>query len=126
MDDLIEIKTEDLSGRLLDCLVAMVLNGAEKVFHNSDGYTNRWHHIPVCYSSDWDFGGPLVQQFQVALVPEAHVGDEGTEHSDRWYADIYYDGGNQYTTGFKDHALIAACQAIVATKFGDSVKVPKP
>ena len=126
MSEMIEVRTKELAGRLLDCLVAMVLNDAEKLFFNSDGYTNRWHSIPPSYSTDWDFGGPLVQQYQVALAPEAHHGAEGTEMSDRWQADIYYGGGEQYTTDYCDSALIAACQAIVATKFGDTISVPIP
>jgi hypothetical protein len=125
MNGLVEVKTSELRGRILDCLVAMVLNDAEKLFFNSDGYTNRWHRIPPCYSSDWDFGGPLIQQYQVALTPEAHDGREGTEMSERWLANIYYGGGDQYSTDACDHALIAACRAIVATKFGDTIQVPE-
>ncbi len=76
-------------------------------------------------SSDWAQGGPLIEKHQIALVAEAHDGMPGTERSLRWYADVYYDGGQQYTTEYCDTALIAACRAIVAIHFGDTVQVPK-
>ncbi|WP_170949814.1 MULTISPECIES: phage protein NinX family protein [Pseudomonas] len=91
--------------------------GGPWVFHGPGG-----SYSP---STDWGHGGPLIARYQVALIPEAHDGLEGTEMSERWYADVYFDGGNQYTTEHCDTALIAACRAIVASVFGDTVSVPK-
>jgi len=76
-------------------------------------------------STNWSQLGPLIEKHQVALVAEAHDGMPGTERSLRWYADVYYDGGQQYTTEYCDTALIAACRAIVVMHLGETVQVPK-
>ena len=129
MTDLIEVKTADLTGAALDWVVAQV--EAVPVAIAAPHYGTDWRVYKPDFggkyspSTDWAVGGPLIAKFQVALIPEAHDGMEGTEMSERWYADVYYDGGEQYTTEHCDTALIAACRAIVATKFGDSVQVPK-
>lgn len=80
--------------------------------------------VPFRPSGDWSDAGPLIRQFQVALTPESHYGAEGTEMSERWIANIYYDGGDQYTTDPARDELVAACRAIVATKFGDTLNIP--
>lgn len=132
MTDLIEVKTADLVGEPLNWSVAIVaglnpfVSPAQygvpaRVFIQQEGM------FPVRYKPDvdWAQGGPLIAQFQVALIPEALDGREGTEMSGRWWADVYYDGGEQYTTEHCDTVLIAACRAIVATEFGDAAQVPK-
>lgn len=129
MTDLIEVKTADLTGAALDWVVAQV--EAVPVAIAAPHYGTDWRVYKPDFggkyspSTDWAIGGPLIAKFQVALIPEAHDGMEGTEMSERWYADVYYDGGEQYTTEHCNTALIAACRAIVATKFGNSVQVPK-
>ena len=129
MTDLIEVKTADLTGAALDWVVAQV--EAVPVAIAAPHYGTDWRVYKPDFggkyspSTDWAVGGPLIAKFQVALIPEAHDGMEGTEMSERWYADVYYGGGEQYTTEHCDTVLIAACRAIVATKFGDSVQVPK-
>lgn len=75
-------------------------------------------------SSDWSDAGPLLREFQVALYPEAHDGREGTEMSERWVANVYYESGLQYTTEPCRNELIALCRAIAVTKFGETVNVP--
>ena len=129
MTDLIEVNTADLTGAALDWVVAQV--EAVPVAIAAPHYGTDWRVYKPDFggkyspSTDWAAGGPLIAKFQVALIPEAHDGMEGTEMSERWYADVYYGGGEQYTTEHCDTVLIAACRAIVATKFGDSVQVPK-
>lgn len=129
MTDLIEVNTADLAGAALDWAVAQA--EAVPVAIAAPHYGTDWRVYKPDFggkyspSTDWAVGGPLIAKFQVALIPETHDGMEGTEMSERWYADAYYGGGEQYTTEHCDTALIAACRAIVATKFGDSVQVPK-
>ncbi len=136
MTDLIEVKTADLSGEALGWAVGKA-EGLD-VFLEPPGYNGVPWRVFARYRGeaiehtkrfnpweDWAVGGPLIEKYQVALVPEAHDGMEGTERSERWFADVYYSGGEQYTTEHCDTALIAACQAIVATEFGDTVQVPK-
>lgn len=67
----------------------------------------------------------LITQYQIALIPESHDGWVGTELSERWYANIYFEGGNEFTTGMCETPLIAACRAIVGMKFGDEIEIPK-
>ncbi|MEK2607835.1 phage protein NinX family protein [Pseudomonas shirazensis] len=128
---MIEVKTASLVGSALDWAVAVATdagdvditeNGVSCIYQLPEGgcWTNLYQP-----SVDWSQAGPLITEYQVALIPEAHDGKEGTERSGRWGADVYYKGGEQYTTEHCDTALIAACQAIVATEFGDTVQVPK-
>lgn len=143
MNDMIEVKTAELIGLALDyatgiadgrelelpgafrgrtsvvwCDPFVIKRDGNPDFH--DKTRRKWQP-----STDGDQCMDLIAKYQVALIPEAHDGLEGTEASERWYADVYYGGGEQYTTEHCDTALIAACRAIVATVFGDTVQVPK-
>lgn len=130
MRNMIEVKTAELEGVALDWAVALAAGWASArlipIITPSKTYYEV--HAPsgleLRPSTDWCQGGPLIAKYQVALIPEAHDGHEGTEMSERWKADVYYAGGEQYTTDHCDTALIAACRAIVATKFGDAVCIP--
>lgn len=75
-------------------------------------------------SVDWCDIGPIIKDYQIALIPESHDGMIGTENSELWYANIYAGGGEQYTTNMCNTPLIAACRAIVGSVFGDSVQIP--
>lgn len=135
MTDLIEVRTADLQGEALGWAVGKA-EGLELELVGP-AYNNPWrvfarYRATVTERSErfnpwgsWGLGGPLIEKYQVALVPEAHDGKEGTERSERWFADVYYKGGEQYTTEHCETVLVAACQAIVATEFGDTVQVPK-
>nr|WP_294974929.1 phage protein NinX family protein [uncultured Pseudomonas sp.] len=131
MSEFVEVKTADLSGVALDWAVAQAAGwvSARMVAIMVPSKTYYEIHAPsgleLRPSTDWCQCGPLIAKYQVALVPEAHDGHEGTEMSERWYADIYYGGGQRYTTEHCDTALIAGCRAIVASAFGDTVKIPK-
>ncbi|MDV9030518.1 phage protein NinX family protein, partial [Pseudomonas sp. RAC1] len=117
MTDLIEAKTADLSGEALGWAVGV----AEGLTLHLEPpiYGNGWRVFAIYKGEaterckrynpweDWALGGPLISKYQVALVPEAHDGHEGTECSERWYADVYFKGGDQYTTEHCDSALMA-------------------
>ncbi|HEN8732262.1 DUF2591 domain-containing protein [Pseudomonas sp. A2] len=136
MTDLIEVKTADLIGEALGWAVGKAegldllleppgYNGVPwRVFARYQGqaieHTKRYNPW-----EDWALGGPLAVKYQVSLIPEAHEGAEGTEMSERWRAGVYYKAGEHYGTDYCGTALIAACQAVVATEFGDTVQVPK-
>ncbi|WP_441253156.1 DUF2591 domain-containing protein [Pseudomonas putida] len=136
MTDLIEVKTADLVGDALGWAVGKAegldlyleppgYNGVPwRVFSRYRGEAiehikryNPWE--------DWALGGPLAVKYQISLIPEAHEGPDGTELSERWRASVYYKAGEHYGTDYCGTALIAACQAVVATEFGDTVQVPK-
>ena len=117
MTAMIEVKVADVSGDLLNCLVATIERPDEKIFHNCDGYTLRWHNKPPAYSTDWAQGGPLIEKYrpdlqttrssEIAAYLNKDVNDPGP---------LIYGRGETY--------LIAACRAIVAAKLGDVVSVP--
>ncbi|ANC80941.1 DUF2591 domain-containing protein [Pseudomonas putida] len=136
MTDMIEVKTADLVGEALGWAVGKAegldlyleppgYNGVPwRVFSRYRGEAiehikryNPWE--------DWALGGPLAVKYQISLIPEAHEGPDGTELSERWRASVYYKAGEHYGTDYCGTALIAACQAVVATEFGDIVQVPK-
>jgi len=135
MTDLIEVKTADLAGEALGWAVGKAED--LDVFLASPQYGNHWRVFARYQATatehtkrynpweDWALGGPLAVKYQVSLIPEAHEGPEGTEMSERWRAGVYYKAGEHYGTDYCGTALIAACQAVVATEFGDTVQVPK-
>lgn len=120
MSEFVEVKTAELIGMALDWAVALADRGPDRM--PSAAQFKVWGDYRP--STSWMEGGPLIVSYQVALVPEANDGEVGTESSDRWIAEIYYDGGEHYATGACDSALIALCRAIVAAKLGDVVQVP--
>lgn len=126
----VRIHLEELDGPALDWAVAQAAGINVQIV--SPQYQNLARayratsrgFVPFRPSTDWTHAGPLLREYQVALTPESHYGDEGTETSERWTANIYYSGGDQYTTEPARNELIALCRAVVVTKFGDWVSVP--
>ncbi|MEG0241270.1 MAG: phage protein NinX family protein [Pseudomonas sp.] len=142
MNKMIEVKTADLIGLALDWATG-VADGRELELPGAfkgrtsvvwcDPFVIRREGHPEFHDKTrrkWEpstNGGQsmeLIIKYQIAIISEAHDGLEGTEMSDRWYADVYYGGGQQYTTEHCNTALVAACRAIVGTVFGDTVSVP--
>lgn len=130
---MVTIKINDLIGRALDWAVDAAVTGEPLEVHqrkSGSGELMFFHkgvpfpRGPAPYSTSWAHGGPLIDKYGVAVIPEAHDGNEGTEMSERFYADVYYNGGDQYTTENCDTALIAVCRAAVVTVYGDEVQVP--
>jgi hypothetical protein len=126
----VRIHLEELDGPALDWAVAQAAGVNVEIVPSQYQTAVRAYRINsrgfclFCPSNDWAHAGPLLREFQVALTPEAHYGDEGTETSERWIANIYYGGGDQYTTEPARNELVALCRAVVVTKFGDWVSVP--
>lgn len=118
------VKTSELIGPALDWVVAQAIGNPAHMQEDGDGTVVHGYSAVWSPSTDWSQGGPLIEKYQVATIPEAHDGRTGTECSEKWYAVIYYDGGEQYTAERCDSPLIAACRAIVAAKLGDQVDVP--
>lgn len=123
-----KIKTSELEGVALDWAVAKAVKANVRrvsegrrmtVDYRGDTFIGCWEP-----SIDWSQGGPLIQKYQVCIEPEAHDGMPGTETSEKWVANIYYNGGDQYTTDPRPTPLIAACEAIIAAEFGDEIEVP--
>lgn len=122
------MKTAELSGALLDCWVACALNPSEKVFHNQDGYTLRWHTQPKPYSTDWAHGGPIILREGIQTSPpdspvHRHGGPlAGWGESGVWSATIFRKGPHRRTVQYhQTEPLVAAMRAYVASKFGAEV-----
>lgn len=122
MTNRVEVKTSELLGPALDWAVADCLH---MDFHKEDDgnyYIEMEHqHGPWLVigsewtpSTNWSQGGPLIEQFGIMLVdPENDGADwEATTRS-----------STPWTYG--STPLVAVCRAIVLTKLGDTVQVPR-
>lgn len=99
-----ETKVQDLTGRALDWAVS--------VAHGDDGL------VPVEYSSDWQFGGPIIEQESMFLTPFNAQGVWVAHTRARLFDD--YSGEMQGLT-----PLTAAMRCYVLAKLGNYVDVPE-
>ncbi|MBD0905711.1 DUF2591 family protein [Klebsiella grimontii] len=76
-----------------------------------------------CATRSWEDIGSTIARLQIALVPESHNGAEGTENSEKWMANVYYDGGEEFTTHYVDRPeLAASIAALVALSGSEFIK----
>lgn len=102
MNQMIEVKTAELTGPALDWAVCLAANGFSC-------------QVTSDYSTDWAQGGPLIEEYAVQLEPCAGY----------WVAKTDCRlGSNHYAKRDGESPLIAACRAIVAAKLGAVVSVP--
>ncbi len=122
--NMIEVSVAELSGAALNWAVAVATEARDIVF-TKDSLTCGYQLADeVCWtndyqpSSDWSQGGPMVESCSVTLAPYS-VNKYGKPS--KWIAEPRPDleGSESGPT-----ALIAACRAVVASKFGDTVSVP--
>lgn len=107
---MIEVKTDELSGAALDWAVAKV-EGYDLMKHPfRRAFIDGVGHVDYRPSTDWSQGGPLIEEYRVAIDYRAL--------SKTW--DAYCSG---WMNGCET-PLIAACRAIVAARLGDTVQVP--
>lgn len=126
----IKVKTAELEGAALDWATIRASENRDtriesSYAQNDKGIVNGLHYW--CWdqpSTNWLLGGHLIEKYQISIEPEAHDGRVGTENSDRWCANFYIDGGDQYSTDYCDTALIAVCRAVCLWSFGEEVSVP--
>lgn len=133
MNDMIEVKTADLTGLALDyatgiadgrelelpgavrgrtglvwCDPFVIKHEGRPDFH--DKTRRKWSP-----STDWSQGGQLIQEHGKRIGLELRIAENSAS---------FLQSGMRigYTAS---HVLIAACRAIVATKLGAMVSVPK-
>lgn len=96
-----QIKTSDLTGVALDWAV---------------GKAGGWHK-DYPYSTDWAFGGPIIEREKIDLIYDERVPE--------WIA-IYFHlpEGPEPEAYVGPTALIAAMRSYVDAKLGNVVKVP--
>ena len=128
------VNVSELEGVALDWAVAKV-EGMEVVIHDPSTtrfdirggiHCSRWgctfgpkssQHETKEYSpsTDWSQGGPLIEKQGIWLSDDAIDEPKGP-----WVASVY--GAHMQ---YAKTPLIAACRAIVAAHFGDTVEVPE-
>ncbi|CAM7520960.1 hypothetical protein CIFRMM251M_16665 [Citrobacter freundii] len=107
-----KIEVNKINGRLLDWCTDKVANGDTSII------------IPE-YSTDWRYGGPLIERFSIML--------SGGGKSGEWYgylgiADLNYIDlypGRDDCDSFGPTPLIAVCRAVVISKFGKEIDIPE-
>lgn len=113
--EMIEVKTAELIGPALDWATAKASGtkiddsrGKELRIDIAPGFQSPW--IP---SVNWYQGGPLIDEYMIGFGV----------YSDAYFAVVARNEISGAENG-PTH-LIAACRAIVASKLGDTVSVPK-
>ncbi|MBU0564912.1 MAG: DUF2591 domain-containing protein [Gammaproteobacteria bacterium] len=121
---LVEVKTIELEGKALDWAVAMsegatnlyfdtvscwwfTLNGRDRVL--SSGWSEKQNYCP---STDWRYGGPLIEREAVSLTQFSDHPKWTAKHP----ASVCFDGPTP---------LIAAMRCLVVAKLGEVVMVPQ-
>lgn len=124
---MIKVKVSELSGAALDWAVARAGGYAWQLERGA--YGSGFHvvvklpepsidrQVVLKPSSDWAQGGPLIEKYRVDLSsPPSDTSQAG------WDARV--DDGHLLLWANGSNALIAACRAIVAAKFGAEIEVP--
>lgn len=112
-----QVKVSEASGPVLDWMVAKcegwdttgVYYLCLAVKHGE--LATRWEELR--YSSNWAFGGPIIERERLAIEPYQDGGWLCVHPTDRWY------GNKSGPT-----PLIAAMRCYVVSKLGDTVEVP--
>lgn len=108
MSELVKVETSELEGEALDWAVSKATDNDFWDVEKAEQYQ------PSCL---WAHGGPLVEVHRCDVSPQKWGG---------WTAYFLLDGMDEAIQ--KQHGatyLIAAMRAIVASKLGDTVEVPK-
>lgn len=120
----VEVKTQDLSGAALDWAVAKSIGAYRGEYVVCEGgepwpawILPEWFPVKATTgafspSTDWAQGGPLIDKFEVEILRAGSA-----IHAKRY--------GMTNSAGDGETTLIAACRAIAASHFGDTVSVPK-
>jgi Protein of unknown function (DUF2591) len=97
------MKTAELTGAALNWAVAQ-----------AEGMEGHYLANPYSYSTNWIFGGSIIERERISLVDVGIVNWKATTNK----ADMYV------VTQYGDTPLIAAMRCYVASKLGDDVEIP--
>lgn len=104
--DRVDVNTAELTDRALDWAVCVAHLGLELI-ETSD------------YSVDWAMGGPLIDEYDIALQGGVFEGERGV------FAMVCgAPDGSPSSFVFGKTNLIAACRAVVSAYLGETVSVP--
>ena len=117
MSEFVEVKTQDLSGEALDWAVSRA-EGLEISLSGAHPHAVVDGRLVGNYapSSKWDQGGPLIEKYKLDIGAPLENKNGPWNAATEWGHPMGYKG---------DTPLIAACRAIVASVFGETVSVPK-
>jgi hypothetical protein len=112
----VKIKTSELIGPALDWAVAKCekRDYIYSVTTGGDYNGNTTHGHRRSYSTDWSYGGPIIEREKIATQPLRG----------NWFAGV---GSGPNRSSWSAHGptpLIAAMRCYVASKLGDEVEVP--
>ena len=112
------IQTAKLNGAALDWAVTKCEEpvGGYKAWVQADLEKGILHGSD--YSSDWLWGGPIIEREWLYITPRPNESDEDV----RWQCK-QHDGID--CVAFGPTPLIAAMRCYVAIKFGDNVEIPE-
>jgi hypothetical protein len=94
-----KIKTSELTRAQLNWAVS-----------KAEGMEGHYLANPYSYSTNWIFGGPIIERERINLEPFSNINGE------QWSADGEWDSPTP---------LIAAMRCYVASKLGDEVEIPE-
>ena len=131
MSEFIEMKTAELHGSALDWAVAKATQAEELKVTGSGRISCVYEIAPMegCWTNDyqpsteWSEGGPLIEKYHI----QTSYNGRGfkTDSGEYWCAYVCNAAGvEQRPSGSGGTPLVAACRAIVATKFPNTVSVP--
>lgn len=112
------MKTSELHGAALDWAVAKCLGHTPKVGRNPYGIGVILSHYDGPYSTEWQYGGPVIERESIGLW---HRQREHWEATTEWTANK--QGIPFEQTG--ETPLIAAMRCFIASKLGDEVEIPE-
>jgi hypothetical protein len=118
-----KIKTEDLTGEMLDCTVATLVGWRFRIeggdvalyFYNSDSIIlSRCYVYDLPFSSDWALGGHIIEDERIGI----------SSTSLQWNARIIHTERGVVMSQYGATPLVAAMRVFVASKLGDEVEIP--
>lgn len=116
-----KIKTREADGLALNYLVALVEGAViyEKLVKWSN---NTWQSLPCNYCGVWDYGGPLMQKYDISV----QCFDDSATPDRKWNA--YMPGNMPFTSDEEivgPTQLVAAMRCLVIDKLGEEVALPE-
>lgn len=118
------VKTAELTGGALDWAVA-ISNGAKwedalLVWYDEESVKRQ--QKPCQYSSDWSYGGPLIERECIATYASGAC-SVAPKNPDHWVAEILLH--DEMSVAYGPTPLVAAMRVFVQTKSGEEIDVPK-
>ncbi|BCP56311.1 hypothetical protein K32_49280 [Kaistia sp. 32K] len=138
MTKMTEVKVAELSGKALDWAVAQAdgrcLHERIRIVRYNDdsdyicedcGKDTYMEPIRQTWkpSTDWSQGGPLIEKHNIQTSYNGN-GFHRSTTGKHWCAYVCKPHGPERASGSGPTPLIAACRAIVAAKFVDTISVP--